>query len=137
MNRGPVGGTAAKDHLEKVTASWGANAPEWIITLAKQCNKASQSLVARELTYSAAVISQILSNTYRGDVSRVEDMVRGRYMAATVDCPALGEIGRNTCLDWQKKSYAATSSLRVQMYRACRANCLHSALKSQGDDHES
>lgn len=136
MNRGPIGGTAVKDHVEKVQLSWGRQAPDWIITLAEQCNKSSQSAVAKELAYSAATISQILSNNYRGDVGRVKEMVSGRYMAATVDCPMLGELGRNTCLDWQKKPYAPTSSHRVQMYRACRAGCAFSSLKTQGDENE-
>lgn len=133
MNRGPVGGAAAKDHVEKVRASWTAPA-SWLIVLAEQCNKSSQSVVAKALGYSPATISQVLSNTYRGDVGRIQEMVSGRYMAATVDCPVLGELGRNACLEWQAKPYAATSSHRVQMYRACRAGCAHSSLKSQGDE---
>lgn len=135
MNRGPIGGVAAKDHVEKVRTSWGSPAP-WLIVLAEQCNKASQSAVAKELGYSGATISQVLSNSYRGDLGRIEDMVSGRYMAATVNCPVLGELGRNTCLEWQAKPYAATSSHRVMMYRACRAGCAHSNLRSQGDDNE-
>lgn len=133
MNRGPVSGYAAKDHVSKVHSSWGDNAPEWVITLAERCNISSQSAVAAELAYSAALVSQILSNSYRGDVSRVEQMVRGRYMAATVVCPIAGEIGRDVCLGWQKKPFATTSSHRVSMYRACRAGCAHSSIKNQGE----
>lgn len=133
MNRGPIGGTATKDHVERVKASWGNPAP-WLIVLAEQCNKSSQAGVAKALGYSAATISQVLSNSYRGDLHRIGEMVSGRFMAATVNCPVLGELGRNACLEWQAKPYAATSSHRVMMHRACRAGCAHSSLKSQGDE---
>ncbi|TIV63290.1 MAG: transcriptional regulator, partial [Mesorhizobium sp.] len=49
-----------------------------------------------------------------------EQMVRGALMAETVDCPVLGPLGRNACLDWQAKPFAPTSSHRMTMHRACK-----------------
>ena len=132
MNRGPVGGRTTKDHVQSVMAAWGEDAPDWVITLAEQCNKTTQSAVAKALQYSPATISQVLSGSYRGDLDRLEEMVRGAYLAETVNCPVIGEIGRDVCLSWQKKPYAATSAHRVQMFRACRSGCLHSKLRTEG-----
>ena len=121
------------DHLGKAEIAWG-ELPDWVIILAEACARSSQSAVAKRIGYSAATVSQILSNGYRGDVSRVEQMVRGALMSETVECPALGDIARNVCLGWQAKPYAATSSHRVAMYRACRDGCPHSRL-FKGDDN--
>lgn len=121
-------GRITVDPVEKATAAWGVDMPDWVLVLAETCQKLNQSTVAKRLDYSPAVVSSVLSNSYRGDVARVESMVRGALMAETVDCPVLGGIQRNICLDWQSKAYAATSSHRVTMFRACRDNCPHSRI---------
>lgn len=128
MIRGPQAGRSVADPVEKAVAAWGDSIPAWVLELAEACQKSNQSAVAKRLSYSPAVVSSILSNTYRGDVSRVEQMVRGALMSETVGCPILGEIPRNVCLDWQAKPYAPTSSHRAAMFRACRDNCPHSRI---------
>lgn len=127
MNRGPQAGRPAVDHKAKAIAAWG-DAPDWVVVLAEACMLSSQSAVAKQLDYSAATVSQVLSNSYRGDLSRVREMVRGALMAETIVCPILGEIARNVCLEWQAKPAVVTSSLRAQMYRACRTQCPHSRI---------
>ncbi|WP_440411091.1 transcriptional regulator [Neorhizobium petrolearium] len=128
MIRGPQPGRTAADPIEKAVAAWGGDLPAWVLELAEACRLSNQSAIAKRLGYSPAVVSSILSNTYKGDVARVEQMVRGALMAETVPCPALGDIPRNICLDWQAKPYAATSSHRAAMYHACRNNCPFSRL---------
>ncbi len=39
--------------------------------------------MAKLLDYSASTVSQVLSNSYRGDMRRFEDMVLGALMAET------------------------------------------------------
>jgi hypothetical protein len=137
MMRGPQAGRTAADPVEKATAAWGDKLPAWVLELAEACQKSNQSAVAKQLGYSSTVVSLILSNTYKGDVARVEQMVRGALMAETVGCPILGDLARNTCLEWQAKPHAVTSSLRAQMYRACRAGCPHSRISgthTSGED---
>lgn len=123
MMRGPQGAKPVVDPVDKARLAWGDEMPEWVLALAETCRKASQSAVAKRLDYSPGVVSSILSNTYKGDVARVELMVRGTLMAETISCPAIGEIARTTCWDWQAKPYAPTSGHRAMMYRACRNNC--------------
>lgn len=114
------------DYFAKVRAAWGDAAPDWVLALAKACAESSQSAVAKTVGYSAPTISAVLGNTYRGDVPRVEQMVRGALIGETVSCPVLGTIPKNECQEWQAKPYAATSSHRVAMYRACRDGCPYS-----------
>lgn len=116
------------DNVAKATAAWGEPVPEWVLALAEACNRQTQSAVADILDYAPSTVSQVLSKTYRGDIGRFEQKVRGALLAETVDCPALGAVARDVCIDWQAKPYAATSQFRVSMYRACRENCPHSRI---------
>lgn len=127
---------AAGDFVGKARAAWGDDMPEWVRVLAEACQRTSQTAVAKRLDYSGSAISLVIGNKYqKGDIRRVEQMVRGTLMGETVPCPALGDITRNICLQWQAKPYAATSSLRASMYRACRDNCPHSRItQTQGED---
>lgn len=103
--------------------AWGSTIPDWVLRLAEECAASSQSRVAARLGRSAALVSNVLRAKYPGDMAAVEDMVRGRFMARTVTCPALGEISSATCRDWMAlaRTYGNETSERVRMYRACRA----------------
>ncbi|MBD8890921.1 transcriptional regulator [Roseibium litorale] len=116
---------------EKTAVAWGAAVPDWVSELAEMAELQGLNACAARLGYSPAVISQTLGNKYRGDMTKVEDKVRGALMGATVRCPVLGEIGRDTCLNWQGKPRAVTNAIRTQVYHACRKNCPHSRLKGK------
>lgn len=94
---------------------------EWIEELRTECERTSQAAAAQRIGYSAAVVNQVLRGTYRGDLARVEQAVRGALMGATVDCPVIGEIPRNRCIDHQRRASrpAATNPMRVQLAQAC------------------
>lgn len=100
----------------------------WVDVLRAECEKTSQSAVSKKLDYSPAVINQVLKGTYKGNLSTVELVVKGCFMAEIVDCPVVGEIATNICLNYQKKPFAAINPLRVQLYKACRNSCPHSRL---------
>lgn len=102
-------------------SAWGEDMPDWVRTLAEECAMTSQNKVAARLGRSAALVSQVLRNRYAADLAGVEQVVRGVFEGATVQCPALGTIPANVCRDWQLKSsrFVNVNSLRVQMYRAC------------------
>jgi hypothetical protein len=101
---------------------------DWVEVLRAQCEKTSQSAVSRELNYSPAVINQVLKGTYKGNLSTVELAVKGLFMDGIVDCPVVGEVASNICLNYQKLPFAAINPLRVQLYKACRSGCPHSRL---------
>jgi len=122
----------AVDHVARATASWGGNAPDWVIALAQACAETSQAQAGKRINYSGSTISQVLSRTYRGDMMRMEEMVRGAFMAATVICPVQGEMTRNVCLEWQARPYTDASSFHIEMWRACQTCAL--AARRQRED---
>ncbi|ADZ72426.1 transcriptional regulator [Polymorphum gilvum] len=125
--------TAPVPMAVKALAAWGAAIPDWVPELAALADREGLNGAARRVGYSPAVVSQVLNARYAGDMARVEERVRGALMGLTVDCPVVGELSRDQCLDWQGKAYAPTSAHRVRMYRACRGGCPHSRVKGGGD----
>lgn len=93
---------------------------KWLEALRVRCDATSQQKVGKELNYSAAVINQVLKGTYRGDVSKVEMIVRGAYLGETVGCPVIGELEKNICIENQQREFSPTNSTRVKLYRACQ-----------------
>lgn len=74
---------------------------------------------AKAIGYSTTVVSQVLSGTYKGDMKAVQQKVEGALMGATVDCPVIGELLRNRCLEYQRLPFAATNPNRVRFASAC------------------
>lgn len=114
--------------LARMEAAWGPDAPDWVRTLAQECDRTSQRVAAAAIGYSAAAVSNVLKarygvNGYGGDLKAVEQAVRGALMGAEIACPELGAIPAHGCLDWQRKATTliTTNPLRLRMYRACRA----------------
>ena len=108
--------------LETARECWGSSIPDWVELLATECCKISQNKVAKKLNRSAALVSAVLRNRYAGDMEAVEEVVRGVFQSATVDCPAMGTMPSNICRDWQLKarSFSNENSERVRMFRACQ-----------------
>lgn len=119
----------APDFMARARMGWGEQTPDWIIALADACTATSQTSVAKRLGISGSQISQALANRYPSPLERLEDQVRGALMGACVACPVLGEIGRDRCLSEQGMPFSPASSVRVRLYRACRAGCPHSRIK--------
>lgn len=76
---------------------------------------------AEVIGYSRAVVSQVLAGKYAGDLSAVKQKVEGALMGLSVDCPVVGELPRNRCLDYQRRSFGATNPMRVRLAQACPA----------------
>ncbi len=117
--------------------AWGDAIPDWVAVLARQCAERSQAAVARELDRSGAVISQVLRRIYPADTARIEERVRGLFMAGQVDCPALGPLSTLKCQDWREKSreFVLASPQRARMYRACNS-CPRNKPASTPEDQE-
>lgn len=107
--------------LDVARAAWTGGLPDWVETLAIECGRTSQAQVARELDRSPAVISQVLRNVYAAETGRIEERVRGVFLNATIDCPALGALPQQECQDWRAKAaeFALGNSHRARMFRAC------------------
>ena len=110
--------------VERAREAWAAKGlefPDWVALLAAECEKSSQNRVSTRLNRSASLVSAVLAAKYTGDMRAVEDVVRGVFERATVECPRLGTIPANECRDWQLKarSFVTVNILRRDMYRAC------------------
>lgn len=89
--------------------------------LAEACKHlGTQAKAAQQLKVSAPVISQLLKDSYMGDVDTLASRIRGLWMAETVQCPVMGELGRNHCLDFQKRPLAFTNPQRAALHQACK-----------------
>lgn len=80
----------------------------------------SQAKAAAALSVSSPVVSQLLKDCYPGDVPTMEARIRGCFMSETVQCPVLGTLGRNHCLDNQKRPLAFTNPTRAALFQACK-----------------
>lgn len=120
------------DPVATIAETWGADAPDWVRCLAEECAASSQRQVALRIKRSGSLVNQVLKNKYAGDLTAVEDVVRGIFMNGTVDCPQLGLLPSHECQDWRKKSrrFGNANALRVRMYRACN-HCSRNTKENQ------
>lgn len=113
-----------RTNVEKAVEAWPALPPDWVLVLAEECDLTSQGKVGPRIGYTGgSVVSAIINNNYKGDMSLVEDAVRGALMSATVECPVDGQITLDKCIASQKRKLLPTSNRRIRLYRACRKPC--------------
>lgn len=93
--------------------------PDWLTVLREACAASTQAAVARRIDYSPTVVNQVLKGNYGGDMNAVQKAVEGALMGLTVECPVIGELPRNRCLEFQRRGFAATNPLRVTLTRTC------------------
>jgi len=92
---------------------------QWLDVLRGYRKQHGGAKTAERIGYSATVVSQVCSGKYLGDMRAVRQKVEGALMGMTVECPVIGELPRNRCLEYQRQPFAATNHLRVQLARAC------------------
>lgn len=126
--------TVTSTQVEKAHAAHGPTVPDWILELARYADHYGLKGASARIKYARSTISQVIGGTYRGDMKRVEECVRGALMGVTVDCPVIGDLARDKCLDWQNKPFDATNSHRVRMFHACRRGCPHSKFTKETAD---
>lgn len=107
-----------------------AIAATWVEVLREHAARSGQAATARLIGYSPTVVNQVLKGKYPGDLCAVEQRVMGALMGATVDCPVVGELPRNKCLDHQKAAFAPTNPERALLWRTC-PGCTHRLVTSK------
>lgn len=113
-------------NMKRACAAWGEDIPDWVTALAHECDASNQKVTAAKLRYSPAVVNQVISNRYAGDMSAVEMAIKGALMHEEIVCPVMGEMKLHTCLDNQRRKFSPTNSTRARLWRACRTSCPHS-----------
>lgn len=91
----------------------------WLDVLRQHRSAHGGKASAEAIGYSATVVSQVLTGNYKGDLKAVRQKVEGALMGAVVDCPVIGELPRNRCLEYQRLPFAATNPNRVRFASAC------------------
>lgn len=110
--------------VEIAEEAWGTPLPDWVRVLAQECARSNQTLVAKRLGRSGAVVSQVLRNKYGAKTTQIEDRIRGLYLDGSVACPGIGDaMPTNECQDWREKAgrFEMGDPNRARMYRACHA----------------
>lgn len=134
MKTGPKTGSAVsrpmdeRSFVEKAADCW-SSVPDWVSELAAIADRDGLKAAGKVIGYTSGVVSGVINNKYGGDLQNVEERVRGALMGLKVECPILGEIGRDRCLQEQQEPFRATSAYRAQIYHACRNNCPNARLK--------
>ena len=110
-----------KGAVAVATEAWGDAMPLWVRRLAEACEQTSQNKVAKRLERSPALVSQVLNNKYQAELDLVEELVTGKLLAGTRDCPELGSVTLDACQNWRRKArvFNGANSQGVKMYRAC------------------
>lgn len=117
----PVG--KSKDSFaDKAQRAW-EELPDWVAELAAMADAEGLDGAGKRIGYTGSAISGVINHKYGGNLAAVEERVRWALMSKTVDCPILGEIDRNRCLEEQQEPFRATSAFRAQLFHACRNGC--------------
>lgn len=117
---------------EKALRDWNGAPPDWVMTLADECDRTSQAKTAKRIGVSAAVVNQTLGNRYPGRLDQVERKVRNVLLSATVLCPFLGApLARKTCDENRSRTTIPTHSPHaLQLWRACQTCPENSAMEA-------
>ena len=105
----------------KAALGWPFGLPGWVAALAAHIDAHGLKAAARRVGYSAATLSQVCHDKYSGNLAAVEARVTGTLLGERLDCPVMGPMRRDVCLDWQMKPRSAASSLNNRMRAACAA----------------
>ncbi len=97
---------------------------DWLEVLRGACETRTQAEVAADIGYSPAVVNQVLQGKYNGDLKRVQKAVEGGLQGAMVECPVIGELPRQRCVEYQRSGKSNTNPMRVALGRAC-PKCKH------------
>lgn len=105
----------------------------WLEVLHEACLASSQAAVARRLGVSATLVNQALKGTYSGNLERLQTLVEGTLMNQMRECPAVGDMPKQKCLEHQARprSMAFVNPYFSKLYRACRSGCPHSKLPKE------
>lgn len=108
----------------------------WLDVLRAACASSSQTQIAERIGYSGGAVSAVLAGSYKGSLDRVQQAVEGALMNSTVDCPVIGDLKRERCIEHQRTPLITSNPSRVALYRACRNGCPHSLIKTGGAGKE-
>jgi hypothetical protein len=95
----------------------------WIEILAAQVKARGLGPVAREIDYSKATLSLVLSGKYDANPRRIEEAVLRLY--GTVACPFEERpLTARECQEWRQRDVPTSSAWALKHWSACQ-DCPH------------
>lgn len=76
--------------------------------------------VADAIGRSKSAVCHVHRGTYKGNPEAILRAVEERFSQRLVECPVLGEIPLNRCVEERSRPFAATNPVRVRLARACK-----------------
>lgn len=96
--------------------------PEWLAALRAYARETSIAAAGAKINRSRTAVSLLLAGKYPAKSLQQIRRACETAFQGRVNCPGLGEeIPADVCREWAEKPFAATSSQRVTMYRACQS----------------
>lgn len=77
--------------------------------------------VARKIGRSKSAVCHVLRGTYKGNPDNIIALVERAFSVEAIECPVLGNIPLNRCIEEQGKPFAVTNRIRVALARTCPA----------------
>lgn len=105
--------------MERAAEAWGDNMPDWIRFMARECDRTSQSRVARRIGRSPGLVNAVLGQKYASPLRPIENAVRKSLMRFTVLCPVLGNIETADCVEASARRAPGVNMLQVALRRTC------------------
>lgn len=103
----------------------------WLEVLRTACEALGQKEVSRRIGYSVPTISGALSGKYPADTKGIKAAVEGALQGVSVECPVVGDLPRQRCVENQRAPRSTANPTAVQLHKACRGGCPHSLLKKE------
>lgn len=109
---------ASMTNVERAMACWGSP-PEWILTLARECDATNQKIVGDRLGRSGGYVSRILRNQYLGSMVEAERLVSAALASDRVACPAFGDLSLTRCIRLRRPKGPPANNIERWAAGAC------------------
>src|SRR3546814_455142 len=122
-------------NIERASAAWGADMPNWVRLLASACDATNQRQVGERIGKSSGYVSRLLSKTYAGSYHEAETIVRGAFGDEDVICPLWGSIPLSSCIRNRRRKGSPRNSTH-HLYAATCPTCPNNSDRPQAKEEE-
>jgi hypothetical protein len=102
--------SGAQSNVERARTAYG-EPPEWILVLARECDRSDQKQVGARIGRSGGYISRILSNKYPARMTEAERLVLSLIASDRVECPLFGNMPLVRCMRTRRRKGAPTNNI--------------------------
>ena len=92
---------------------------EWVQVLRGAVEERGKEAVAGALGCSRATVHQLMTGRYTSPIDKWRTKVMAELARDRVQCPILGPIDMVECRKHRTRDFAATSPVRVKLFKTC------------------